>query len=64
MIDPAAVVGLAETVGLGVEFVVVARRLEPERIEVGVEMAAHAVGADHHDGADGIVRRLLHRALG
>ena len=25
--------------------------LEAERIEIGVQMAAHAIGADHHQGA-------------
>ena len=28
--------------------------LDAERIEIGVQMAAHAIGADHHDGANGI----------
>ena len=30
---------------------------------MGVEMAAHAVGPDHHDGADRIARRLLDARL-
>ena len=32
---------------------------EPERIEIGGEMAAHPVGADQHHRADAVVRRLL-----
>jgi hypothetical protein len=38
---------------------VVARRLEAERVEVGVQMAAHAVGADQHQGADRIAGGAL-----
>ena len=33
-------------------------RLEAERIEIGVEVSA-AVGADQHQGVDGVARRLL-----
>ena len=51
-------VGLGEAVGAGRSSVVVVALLEAERVEVGVEMAAHAVGADHHQGADRIARRL------
>jgi hypothetical protein len=34
-------------------------RLEPERVEPGVKMAADAVGADQHQRPDRIARRLL-----
>src|SRR5258708_13764527 len=34
-------------------------RLEAERIEIGIEMPARAVGADQHQGADRIARCLL-----
>ena len=34
-----------------------------ERIEIGMQMAAHAIGADQHDGADGIAGRLQHVGL-
>src|SRR5580698_7509373 len=50
--DLAVVVGLLEPVGRGMEFLVVPLRLEPERIETGVEMAAHAVSTDHHQRTD------------
>ena len=32
--------------------------LEVEGVEIRVEMAAHAIGADHHDGAHAVARRL------
>ena len=47
--DLAVVVGLLEAVSRGMQLLVVPLRLKPERIEVGVEMAAHAVGPDHHE---------------
>ena len=63
--DLAVVVGLGEAVGRRRQLVVVLERLgDAERIEIGVQMAAHAVGADHHDGAHGIARRLLHVRIG
>ena len=58
--DLAVVVGLGEAVGARIELLVVLARLEPERIEIGVEVAADAVGADQHQRADRIARRLLH----
>ncbi len=48
-----------EAVGARIELLAVARRLDPERIELGVEMTAHAVGADQHQGADRIAGRLV-----
>src|SRR6202453_4328165 len=47
--DLAIVVGLLEPVGRGMELLVIPLLLEPERIEIGVEVAAHAIGADHHE---------------
>ncbi len=61
--DPAAPVGLGETVGGGIELTLLGQNLQAERIEVGVEMAAHAIGADHHQGAHRIARRLGDRAV-
>ena len=59
--DLAIVVGRREAVILGRQLVIVFdRRGDAERIELGVQVAAHAIGADHHDGANGIARRLQH----
>ena len=52
-------IGLAEAVGARIELLLVLRRLEPERIEIGVEMAARPVGADQHQRADRIAGRAL-----
>ena len=49
--DLAVVVGLVEAVGRGMQLLVILLRLEAERIEIGVQMAAHAIGADHHQRA-------------
>ena len=57
--DLAVEIALRKTVGTRIEFLAIARRLDPERIELGVEMAAHAVGPDQHQGAHRIARRLV-----
>ena len=57
--DLAVEVGFGEAVGADVEFFVVLGRLQPERIELGVEMAAHPVGADQHQRADRIAGGLV-----
>ena len=62
--NPAVEIGFGEAVGARIEFFFVLFRLEPERIELGVEMAAHAVGADQHQRVDGIARGLLHVGRG
>ena len=54
-------VGVGEAVGRGIELGVALPRLQVERIEAGFEMAAHAIGADQHARADGILGRCLHR---
>ncbi len=52
----------AEAVGRRVELRVRLGLLEAERIEIGCEMAAHAVGADHHQRADANrASRCMHR---
>ncbi len=58
--DLAVEIGLGKAVGARIELFAVARRLDAERIEIGVEMAAHAIGADQHQRADGIAGRLMH----
>ncbi len=50
-------VGGGEAVILGVQLRMRFRHLQAERIQAGLQMAAHAVDADHHQGADGIQRR-------
>ncbi len=59
-IDLAVHVGFGEAVGARIELLLVLLRLEFERIELGVEMAADAVGADQHQRVDRIARRLQH----
>src|SRR5713226_4260716 len=56
--DLAVVVSLGKAVGARIEILLVPGRLEPERIEIGVEMAARPIGANQHQGADRIARRL------
>ena len=58
--DRAVHVGFAEAVGARIEVGLVVARLEPERIEIGVEMAARPIGADQHQRMNRIARRLLH----
>src|SRR5262249_51674989 len=53
-------VGIGEAVRARIEVLLVARRLEAERIEIGMEMPAGAIGADQHQGMDGVARRPLH----
>ncbi len=38
--------------------------LKPQRIEVGGQVAAHAIGADHHQGAHGIARGRKRKIAG
>ena len=40
------------------------RLFHPERVEIGGEVAADAVGADDHDGADAVEHGLLDLILG
>ncbi len=61
--DVSAPVGLGEAVGGRIEFAFLGQFGQAERVEIGVEMAAHAVGADHHQGAHRIARRLGDRAV-
>ena len=50
--DRAVEIGFAEAVGAWLEFFLVLRRFKPERIEIGVEVSAGAIGADQHQRAD------------
>ncbi len=58
--DRPVIVCFGESVGARIEFLFRLFLLELERIELGVEMSADAIGADQHQGADGIAGRLLH----
>ena len=62
--DLAVEIGLRETIGARIELFAIARRFNAERIELGVEMAAHAVGADQHQRADGVAGRLVQLGRG
>ncbi len=45
-------IGLAEAVAAVIELGIGPALLEPERVEIGFEMAPHAIGADQLQGAD------------
>ena len=47
-------IGVGKAIGTRIELFLVVRRFEAERIELGVEMAARAIGADQHQRADRI----------
>ena len=54
-------VGIGEAVGLGLQFLVDLAVVEAEWIEVGNEVAHHAIGADQHQRADAVLRRAHRR---
>src|SRR6201992_665476 len=49
--DLAVEIAIDETIGTRIELLAIAGGLDAERIELGVEMAAHAIGADQHQRA-------------
>ena len=55
--DGAVHVGFREAVGFGVELGVVGIALQAQGVEAGDEMAAHPVGADHHQRVERILGR-------
>ena len=55
--DRTVEIGFAEAVGARIELLFVLDRLEPERIEIGVEMAARPIGADQHQRPYRVARR-------
>ncbi len=57
--DLAVEIGFGKAVGARIELFAIALRLDAERIEFSVEMPAHAVGADQHQGADRVAGRLV-----
>src|SRR4029079_7078724 len=54
--DRAIEIGLGETVGARIKFLLVVRRRQAERIEVGVDMAAGPISAYQHEGANRVAR--------
>ncbi len=52
-------IGLGEAVGRRIEVGMISRALQPERIEIGDQMAPRAIGADQVHRAQGVERRLL-----
>src|SRR6478735_1368404 len=62
--DLAVEIGVGEAVGARIQFFAVLLRLDAERIELGVEMAAHAIGADQHQRAHGVARCLVYVGRG
>src|SRR4029078_74197 len=63
-IDRPVVVGPGETVGLRLEFRVLAPNGEFEWIELGDEMTAGAVVADQRAGSERVARRIKRLLLG
>ncbi|MNL55002.1 hypothetical protein D3C87_1783800 [compost metagenome] len=62
--DLAAVIGFGEAISSRRQLVIVIDRCgNAQRIEIGMQMAAHAEGADHHDGAHAVARCLQHVGL-
>ncbi len=62
--DLAIEILLGEAVGRGMQLLVVLVGRDLQRIELGVQMAAHAIGANHHDRTHRIARRVLQLLLG
>ena len=61
--DLAVPVALEEAVSGRMQLLVILLRLEAERIEIGVQMAAHAVGADHHQRAHAVAGGAMDRVV-
>src|SRR6187455_2052249 len=57
-IDLPLQIGFGEAVGARIQFFLVLFRLEPQRIELGVEVAADPVGTDQHQRVNRIACRL------
>ena len=56
----AIVIRLGEAIGRRMQLFIVLWLFDAERIQPGVQMAAHAIGADHHQRAHRIASRALH----
>ena len=62
--DLAVEIAVHEPVGARVQFLAIAGRLDPERIELGVKVPPHPVGPDQHQSSHRIARRLMHIGRG
>ncbi len=58
--DRAVEIRVGEAVGSWVELRMRPRDLQAERVELGLQMAAHAVGADQHERPQAVERRRPH----
>ena len=54
-VDRPVQIGAGEAIEFRRKFGVLDRLFNAQRVQVGLKMAAHAIGADQHQGADGIV---------
>ncbi len=62
--DRAVEVGVREAVGLGAQLLVDLALGQAKRVEVGGQMAHHAIGANQHQGADAVLRGAQRRHRG
>ena len=63
--NTAVIIRSREAVRFRRQLVVILERLcQAERIKVGMKMPTHAIGADHHDGANRIARRPQNVGIG
>jgi len=62
--DGTVEIGFAEAIGGGVQFGLCRTFGQSQRIEIGGQVAAHAEGADHHEGAHRIHGGLAHLIYG
>ena len=58
--DLAIVICVGKAIGCGIKLAVILALFETQRIEIGVQMTAHTIGADHHQRAHGVTRRASH----
>ena len=57
--DLAIIILGREAIAGGMQFLVILAGLHAQRIELGLEVAAHAEGADHHEGAHAVAGGAL-----
>ena len=58
--DATVEIAVGKAVAAGIELGMLPGGLKAERVEIGSQMAANAIGADQHQGADRVAGRLLH----